>query len=162
MKRSVTQLVARRCSNKKDLLRHPTTSSAALRRQGGGVLSTAASHFSSLAMSGPLKMHSAYSCLMTNGPRMLYSSLPDDPSQYYTIEASNADREDATKLTVRGPDVDGTYTAAIEYKLGMKNCKKMVSQLFVSLLLLRNSCLDDCSFGHEWMQPRRIACSNGS
>ena len=30
-----------------------------------------------------------------------------DLQKHYHIEASNAERDDATKLTVQGPDVDG-------------------------------------------------------
>ena len=41
--------------------------------------------------------------------------------KYYHIEASNAERKDATKLTVRGPDVDGIL-ASMTVALTVQGC----------------------------------------
>jgi hypothetical protein len=52
------------------------------------------------------------------------SSVPPsspDFSQFYQIEVSNAERTDATKLTVRGPDIDGIM-ASMTLSLAMQGC----------------------------------------
>jgi hypothetical protein len=49
------------------------------------------------------------------------SSSSPDFSQFYQIEVSNAERTDATKLTVRGPDIDGIM-ASMTLSLAMQGC----------------------------------------
>ena len=58
--------------------------------------------------------------------------------KYYHIEASNAERPDATKLTVRGPDVDGIL-ASMTVALAVKGC---------SLVELHAAMAMDCSHDH--------------
>lgn len=58
--------------------------------------------------------------------------------KYYHIEASNAERDDATKLTVSGPDVDGIL-ASMTVTLAVKNC---------SLVELHAGHAMDCSHDH--------------
>ena len=42
-------------------------------------------------------------------------------SKYYCVEVSNADRPDATRITVRGPDVDGIL-ASMTVALAQQGC----------------------------------------
>jgi hypothetical protein len=58
--------------------------------------------------------------------------------KYYQIEASNAERHDATKLTVRGPDVDGIL-ASMTVALAVKGC---------SLVEMHAAAANDCSHDH--------------
>jgi hypothetical protein len=44
-----------------------------------------------------------------------------DLSKYYFVEVSNADRADATRITVRGPDVDGIL-ASMTVALAQQGC----------------------------------------
>ena len=47
--------------------------------------------------------------------------LSSDLASFYRIEVSNADRPDATKLTVRGPDIDGIL-ASMTVALAQEGC----------------------------------------
>ena len=58
--------------------------------------------------------------------------------KYYQIEASNAERSDATKLTVIGPDVDGIL-ASMTVALAVKGC---------SLVEMHAAAANDCSHDH--------------
>lgn len=49
------------------------------------------------------------------------STTTPDFSTYYRIEVSNAERADATKLIVRGPDIDGIM-ASMTLSLAMQGC----------------------------------------
>lgn len=58
--------------------------------------------------------------------------------KYYHIEADNAERSDATRLTVTGPDVDGIL-ASMTVTLAVKGC---------SLVELHAGRASDCSHDH--------------
>lgn len=54
--------------------------------------------------------------------RYYTTSVPlSDLSKYYRVEVSNAARPDATKITVRGPDVDGML-ASMTVALAQEGC----------------------------------------
>jgi len=71
-------------------------------------------------------------------PSFLTRAFSSAFGKYYHIEADNSERTDATKLTVRGPDVDGIL-ASMTVSLAVNGC---------SLLELHAGHAMDCSHDH--------------
>ena len=75
----------------------------------------------SAAVRTPRQTRSFAAASSTGGGGDSGSSSAPDFSAYYCVEVSNADRPDATKLTVRGPDVAGML-ASMTLSLAREGC----------------------------------------
>jgi hypothetical protein len=87
---------------------------AMMKRCGVRILTTRGTASSSGSWAAPSYPKHFHCCYTTSAPVW-------DLSKYYRVEVSNAARPDATKITVRGPDVDGIL-ASMTVALAQEGC----------------------------------------